>query len=222
MSRPFTAGFRKDFVVSDKANLSFSLDGGRLFLGAAPPPEPEKNPDEEIPADEKVLVDLWHWKDDYIQPMQKVRAEQERNRSYRAVYHVKDKKFVQLADETMEERHSVERRPRYAIGRTIALTGSCRDYDPGLTDFYLVNTTDGTRKLLSDKTAFNVVAFAEREVCDLISTARTGTRTRFADGRDGQSDAEAWALTSLTKTTTRRHSRLLRYLPVGPKTIATS
>src|SRR4029079_676204 len=30
-------GFRKDFVVSDKANLSFSLDGSRLFLGATTP-----------------------------------------------------------------------------------------------------------------------------------------------------------------------------------------
>src|SRR5205823_2478618 len=49
-------GFRKDFVVSDKANLGFSLDGSHLFLGAAPPPEPEKTADDEIPADEKVLV----------------------------------------------------------------------------------------------------------------------------------------------------------------------
>ena len=40
-------GFRKDFVVSDKANLSFSLDGARLFLGATTPPEPDRNPDEE-------------------------------------------------------------------------------------------------------------------------------------------------------------------------------
>src|SRR5207253_930477 len=56
-----SAGFRKDFVVSDKATLGFSLDGSRMFLGAAPPPEPEKNPDEDNPADEKVLVDLWHW-----------------------------------------------------------------------------------------------------------------------------------------------------------------
>jgi len=51
-------GFRKEFVVSERGNLSFSLDGSHLFLGTAPPPEPEKNPDEEIPADEKVLVDL--------------------------------------------------------------------------------------------------------------------------------------------------------------------
>jgi len=43
----FVSRLSQRFVVSDKATLSFSLDGSRLFLGAAPPSEPEKNPDEE-------------------------------------------------------------------------------------------------------------------------------------------------------------------------------
>jgi dipeptidyl aminopeptidase/acylaminoacyl peptidase len=148
-----SAGFRKDFVISEKATLGFSLDGSHLFLGAAPPPEPEKNADEEIPADEKVMVDLWHWKDDYIQPMQKVRAEQERNRSFRAVYLVKDKKFVQLADESMES-VSPSNDGRYAIGSDNRAYRVMSDYDPGLSDYYLVNTTDGTRKLLGQKARF--------------------------------------------------------------------
>jgi dipeptidyl aminopeptidase/acylaminoacyl peptidase len=148
-------GFRKDFVVSDKANLSFSLDGSRLFLGAAPPPEPEKSADEEVPADEKVLVDLWHWKDDYIQPMQKVRAEQDRQRSYRAVYVVKDKKFVQLADEKMESL-APSTDGRLAIGSDNRAYRVMSDYDPGLTDFYVVSAEDGTRKLVTQKQRGNV------------------------------------------------------------------
>src|SRR5262245_4257057 len=143
-------GFRKEFVVSERANLSFSLDGSHLFLGTAPPPEPEKNPDEEIPADEKVLVDLWHWKDDYIQPVQRVRAEQDRNRSYRAVYDVQAKKFVQLADETMENL-SPSNDGSYAIGSDNRKYRVTNDYDPGFTDFYLVNTSDGSRKSLLTK-----------------------------------------------------------------------
>jgi dipeptidyl aminopeptidase/acylaminoacyl peptidase len=150
-----SAGFRKDFVVSDKATLGFSLDGSRLFLGAAPPPEAEKSADEEVPADEKVMVDLWHWKDDYIQPLQKIRAEQERTRSYRADYIIKDKKFVQLADESMES-VSPSNDGRYAIGADNRAYRVMSDYDPGLTDFYLVNTTDGTRKLVGQKQRFNV------------------------------------------------------------------
>jgi len=145
-----TQGFRKDFVVSDKAGLSFSLDGSRLFLGTAPPPEPEKDPDSDIPADEKINVDLWHWKDDYIQPIQKVRAEQERNKSYRAVYHIKDKKFVQLADETMETVNP-SNDGRFAIGVDNKPYRLMNDYDPGFSDYYLVSTIDGTRKLISKK-----------------------------------------------------------------------
>ena len=147
---PGSTGFPKDMVISERANLGFSLDGSHLFLGSAPPPEPERNTDEEIPADEKVLVDLWHWKDDYVQPIQKVRAEQDRNRSYRAVYDLQSKKFVQLADDTMEN-VSPSNDGRYAIGSDNRKYRVTSDYDPGFTDYYLVNTADGSRKPLATK-----------------------------------------------------------------------
>jgi dipeptidyl aminopeptidase/acylaminoacyl peptidase len=145
-----SANFPKEMVISERGNLSFSLDGSRLFLGSAPPPEPEKNPDEELPPDEKVLVDLWHWKDDYVQPIQRVRAEQDRNRSYRAVYDFEAKKFVQLADETMEN-VTQSNDGRYAIGSDNRKYRVTSDYDPGFSDYYLVNTSDGSRKQLATK-----------------------------------------------------------------------
>jgi dipeptidyl aminopeptidase/acylaminoacyl peptidase len=148
-------GFRKEFVVSERGGLSFSLDGSHLFLGTAPPPEPERNPDEEIPADEKVLVDLWHWKDDYVQTIQKVRAEQDRNRSYRAVYDFETKKFVQLADESMEN-ISPSNNGTYAIGSDNRKYRTMNDYDPGFTDYYLIKTEDGSRKPLLTKLRGNV------------------------------------------------------------------
>jgi dipeptidyl aminopeptidase/acylaminoacyl peptidase len=121
-----------------------------LFFGTAPPQEPEKSADDEIPADEKVLVDLWHWKDDYIQPIQKIRAEQDRNKSYRAVYNFNDKKFVQLGDETMES-VSPSNDGSYAIGSDNRKYRVVSDYDPGFADYYLVNTSDGSRKPLLAK-----------------------------------------------------------------------
>ena len=84
-------------AVSDQGTLSFSKDGHRLYLGTAPlpaPPVPDGAP-------EPRGVDLWHWKDPLLQPMQRVRAQQERNRSYRAVVHLGDRKFVQLATPEM-------------------------------------------------------------------------------------------------------------------------
>jgi dipeptidyl aminopeptidase/acylaminoacyl peptidase len=180
-------GFRKDFVVSDKANLSFSLDGSRLFLGAAPPPEPEKSADEDVSADDKVLVDLWHWKEDYIQPIQKLRAEQERQRSYRAVYVVRDKKFVQLADEKMESL-APSNDGRLAIGSDNRAYRVMSDYDPGLTDFYLVGVEDGTRKLVAQKQRFNV------------SLSPAGKYGLYFDGKDWNSYSTATgAKVNLTK-----------------------
>ena len=142
--------FRQDWVVSDKGNLSFSLDGAKLFLGVAPALEPEKEDD--TPAEERVVADLWHYKDDYIQPMQKVRAEQEKNRSYRAVYHIKEKRFVQLADETMREVNPTND-GRWALGqddREYRILVGYSD-ESNSSDVFLVNTTDGSRKLLFKK-----------------------------------------------------------------------
>ena len=124
--------------MSERGGLSFSLDGSHLF--SAPRRLPNlKNPDEEIPADEKVLVDLWHWKDDYVQTIQKVRAEQDRNRSYRAVYDLQSKKFVQLADESMEN-ISPSNDGSYAIRFRQSQVSTMNDYDPGFTDYYLIKS----------------------------------------------------------------------------------
>jgi dipeptidyl aminopeptidase/acylaminoacyl peptidase len=153
-----TPGFRSGMVISERASLSFSRDGGALFLGVAPPPEqaeraePEKDAEPGAAADagDKVVVDLWHWKDDYIQPMQKVRAEQDRNRSYRAVYHIKDRKFTQLGDATMESVNP-SATGLWAIGSDDREYRILVGQDGNYSDVYLVNTADGSRKLLLKK-----------------------------------------------------------------------
>jgi dipeptidyl aminopeptidase/acylaminoacyl peptidase len=184
-----TQGFRAGMVISERANLSFSRDGGELFLGVAPPPEPEKDAEADaVNADDKVVGDLWHWKDDYIQPMQKVRAEQDRNRSYRAVYHIKERKFVQLADATMEGVNpsadgqwaigSDDREYRILVGR-----------DSNYSDVYLVNTADGSRKLLLKKFQFPV------------TFSPGGKYAVFFDGKDwGSVSFPDCKFTNLTKS----------------------
>ena len=64
-------------------------------------PEPPADPDAKAPVVTK--VDLWNYHDPLIQPMQKVRDQQERERTYRAVVHLSDKRFVQLAGQAIYE-----------------------------------------------------------------------------------------------------------------------
>lgn len=90
-----TPGMPGGMTVSDNAPPRFSRDGARLFLATGTPPPPAPDPNERTPA--PVQVDLWSSRDPIIQPMQRVRADQERQRSYRAVVHLADRKFVQLA-----------------------------------------------------------------------------------------------------------------------------
>ncbi len=166
-----TPNFRPGLVISDRASLSFSPDGNHLFFGVAPPPEPEKEAEAEAASDEKVSVDLWHWKDDYIQPMQKVRAEQTRNQSYRAVFHIKEKKYVQLADETMEGINP-SNNGQWAIGSDDRGYRTMIGYDSNYSDYYLVNTADGSRKQLRQKQQSGV------------SLSPNGKYALFYDGRD--------------------------------------
>ena len=143
-------GFRAGWVISDKGAITFSLDGGHVFFGTAPAPEPER--DDEDSADDKVVADLWNWRDDYIQPMQKVRAEIEKSRTYRAVVHLGDRKFVQLADKTMPGLNASSN-GRWAIGNDDRPYRAMVGYedDTNAADAYLVNTADGSRKLLRNR-----------------------------------------------------------------------
>ena len=146
-----TPGFRQGFVISEQGGISFSGDGSRIFFGTAPPPEPPPDPEAvPIPDEEKVSLDLWHWKDDFIQPMQKVRANQMRNRSYRAVFHLKEKKLVQLADETMEGINPT-RDGRWALGSDDRPYRTLVGVDTNYSDYFLVNTLDGSRRPLRQK-----------------------------------------------------------------------
>ncbi|MBI5282746.1 MAG: hypothetical protein HY858_13760, partial [Candidatus Solibacter usitatus] len=97
-----TADLPQGMTVSDKGGVSFSRDGKRLFVPVAPPAKEAKEGEAAASTEDKVLMDLWHWRDEQVQPMQKVRVNQERNRTYRGVWHIADGKYVQLATPNMQ------------------------------------------------------------------------------------------------------------------------
>lgn len=146
-----TAGFRSGYGILDRGPLSFSLDGSRLFVSCAPIEEiaaldRDPAPPVPVPSDEKVQADLWSWRDDYVQPMQKARAAQERSRSYRAVYNLAEKKFVQLSDPGMAGVFPSDD-GRVALGADDRAYRHMVDYDGAYNDIYVVDTATGARRL---------------------------------------------------------------------------
>lgn len=152
-----TPGFRADYGVSGNGALSFSRDGKRLFLGTAPEsllqaaaPAAESTGAAAPDTSDKVVADLWRWDDDYIQPMQKVRAAQDRNRSYRAVYDLAEKKFAQLSDPEMEGLTPSDD-GLYAMGTDDRPYRRMVDYDGNYSDVYIVDAATGARKKILEE-----------------------------------------------------------------------
>ena len=139
-------GFRSGFAVSESAGLSFAKDGTEVFFGAAPPPPPAHAALDE----DKPSFDLWNYKDDSIQPIQKVRAPADLKRSFRAVYVIPKHKMVQLADESMPE-VTLNEQGRYALGSYDKDYRPMQDYGDNFRDYFLVDVTDGKRTLLAKK-----------------------------------------------------------------------
>ena len=136
-------------VVSENGRPEFSKDGTRLFFGYAKPPAAEPAED----ATEPVKVDIWNWKDPLLQPMQKVRAEAEKKRNYRAVVHLKDKRLVPLASEDMPDLTIVDN-TAVALGASDVAYRQLVSWDAEHNDYYAVNLQDGSRKKLLEKSRF--------------------------------------------------------------------
>lgn len=151
------AGFKNipaGIAVSENGKLSFSKDGARLFLGVAPIPVAE--PDD---APEPVKVDIWNWKDAYLQPMQKARAEEEQKRTFTAVVHLagKGKKaaagFVPLGAPDLPE-VILSDDGGSALGVSDLPYRQLISWDRGYADFYLLGIRDGVRKKILERSPF--------------------------------------------------------------------
>jgi len=137
-------GFPQDWVVSDRAALAWSDDNKRVFFGikeqvVAPDSATRKS------TDELANVDVWNSTDERIQSQQMIRAEADRNFTFRTAFDVSAAKVVRLTDHTMRELE-VAQDGRWAVGRDTR--GYVHDYNRPAADIYRVNTTTGERTLI--------------------------------------------------------------------------
>jgi dipeptidyl aminopeptidase/acylaminoacyl peptidase len=143
LERKQLAGLPDSMVMSEKGTLSWSADRSKLFVGLK---EQEARPPQRRDTTQAVEpvgnVDIWHWKDPYIQSVQMVRAQQDRNRTYTATVLLAQKKVVPLADQKMD-RVQVTKDGAWAIGQDDK--AYIDDSAPQMSDVYRINTSTGER-----------------------------------------------------------------------------
>jgi dienelactone hydrolase len=196
--------------VSENGRLEFSKDGMRLFFGTAPPaqadaenpepgpnsergtenPEPGMNPEPGTQNPEPARVDIWNYKDAELQPMQKVRANEEKTRTYRAAFQLPDKRFVQLATPDMPELRANDGNLR-ALGISNLPYRQLQSWDGQYDDYFLVRLADGARRKVLEKERFgatlspggNYVLYFDADDDDWhVIRAGDGQRTNLTHG----------------------------------------
>ena len=152
LARIGSPGIPDGWTVSEYRTPSFSRSGNRLYFGTVPWVEPA--PEDSTPADERVNVDIWNWRDAELQPMQLRRLIRERRRNYLAVAELPKDRIVQLADTAVPEVELPDGGDgAYALGTAGQAYEIRTSWDtPSWQDIYVVDLATGNKKLVLRET----------------------------------------------------------------------
>lgn len=149
-----TRGMPASWMVSEHKKPVFSEDGSCLFFGTAPIPAPK---DTTIYDFEVAALDIWHYADDFNQPMQLKNLDREKKRCYTAAMYVSNRtKLVQLADEAVYSvafNEEVEGKKSIGFGMGIAdkQYRIAQQWEGDIKkDVYTVNLQTGQKKLVKE------------------------------------------------------------------------
>lgn len=157
------------WLVPTTNELRWSEDGGRLFFGWRPKRADELEPavaaatsgdggGQEPPFDpydtESILdgrgVDVWHWLDPRVSPQQKALWDREKERTYRAVYHMDSGRVVGLADPDVPE-VQIPSNARVAIAASDVPYRRAATWAGGREDVFAVDLETGGRTLVAER-----------------------------------------------------------------------
>jgi len=143
--------------VSENSNITFSDDGTRVFFGTAP--KPVKEPEDTLLDDEKYKLDIWSWDDDLLQPMQKKQLDQEKKRSWQAVYLIAKNRMLQLADTLIPSVRTMQKgNGPLALGTSDLEYRKSASWDGGgSSDYYVINLETGIKTRVLGERATRVV-----------------------------------------------------------------
>jgi hypothetical protein len=144
------SNFPKNWLLSEYYTPLFSKKGDKLFIGTAPTPMVQ---DTTLLQEEIVNVEIWHSEDAYIYPMQNVRLENEKKRSYLATINLSNNNLTQLADESLPTvLLGDEGNSNILLGRTDVPYLKAITWEGNVPqDLYLFNLQNASKKKVANK-----------------------------------------------------------------------
>ena len=141
---------KTNYTVSENGIVNFSKDGKKIFFGTAAIKPPK---DTTLVDFELARLDIWNYKDDYIQPQQLKELSTELKRSYLAVIKPGDSNLVQLGAEDAENISLVNEGKADYVLATSSKDSRVESQWTGRLDqtAYVISTIDGSRKLVTQK-----------------------------------------------------------------------
>jgi hypothetical protein len=172
------------WTIPSTNELQWSRDGQRLFFGFKPISEDVEKDDgsdgDDPPFDpfdfeallDKRELDVWHWNDPRIIPNQKERWEEhEKDRVYRAVFHLQSGLVVPLADLEMPEIEPADN-PRSVLGGSDLPYLKELTWDGRYADLFVVDLKRGVRhagyESSGGRPLSEPLTVSRRALCDLL------------------------------------------------------
>jgi dipeptidyl aminopeptidase/acylaminoacyl peptidase len=153
-------GMPQKWAVSGDAKLTFSKDASKLFFGIAPV---KKAKDTTLVEFEHAKLDIWGYKDDYLQPMQLKNLDKDNKKSYLSVIEIynSDPKIVPLTDINVPDASAMnEGDAPYVLASTDAGNRIQTQWTgESLRDIYLVDVKNGQRrKILTAVNSYGIAS----------------------------------------------------------------
>lgn len=135
--------------ISENYRPSWSKDLKTIFFGVYTwTPKPPKGKNDKAPAAKLPGLDIWHWKDDPIQPRQKITFNTDNTFTYLFAWNIDAGPVVRITDDELT-RASVTGDGRHALAMNTTL------YRPAfrdeLFDYHIINTLTGERKKILEQ-----------------------------------------------------------------------
>jgi dienelactone hydrolase len=151
-----TPGIPAGYHISGDASLQFSDNGQKLYLGVAPLPLQK---DTTLVDFEHAKVDIWHWKDDYLQTQQLVNLRRDLTRSYASVLSMENpQRILVLADENIPDvRFAEGQNQEWALATSDKAHRIASQWVGGTSmEVYLISTVTGERKKVLSELRGNI------------------------------------------------------------------